>query len=52
MVVVVKEFYANAVEAKDKVANVRGKLVLFDNVAINTYYQLALIEDDEFTYYR
>lgn len=52
MVAVVKEFYANALEAKNKVAIVRGKLMPFDSVAINTYYQLASIEDDEFTYYR
>lgn len=32
VVSILKEFYANAVEAKDKVAIVRGKSVPFDSV--------------------
>lgn len=51
MVSIVKEFYANVVEAKDKVTIVRRKSVPFDNVSINGYYNLAPIEVDQFTHY-
>lgn len=36
VVILVKEFYANAAEARDKVAIVRGKSLSFHSVSINT----------------
>lgn len=47
-VVIVKEFNANAARLEIK-AIIRGKSVSFDSVAINAYYNLAPIENDEFT---
>lgn len=39
VVAVVKEFYANAKEAKNNVVVVRGKSVAFNSTSINAYYQ-------------
>lgn len=50
---VVKEFYANAKEAKNHVVQVRGKVVSFDKARINAYYNIAnMSDDDEYTKYR
>lgn len=46
-----KEFYNNAVEAENRVAMGRGKAVPFDNVAINSYYNLEPIENDDYSQY-
>lgn len=52
VVSIVKEFYANAKEAKWSVIQVRGKSVSFDPENINSYYQLeGMVTDNEFTQY-
>lgn len=53
MVAIVKEFYANAKEAKGHVVQVYGKPVSFNKANINAYYHIRDMEDDdEFTEYR
>ena len=49
---VVREFYANAKEHRDKKVFVRGKWVSFDRTAINRHYRLTNIDDDEYSQYR
>lgn len=38
-------------EARDKVVIILGNSVSFNSVAINAYYNLAPVENDEFTQY-
>ena len=52
LVPVVREFYANAKEHKDKRAFVRGKWVPFDRTTINKHYNLPDIEGDKYSRYR
>lgn len=52
LVPVVREFYANAKEHRNKKVFVRGKWVAFDSKAINKYYKLPNIVNDRYTQYR
>lgn len=52
VVAIVKEFYANAKEARNNVVQIRGKSGAFDRASINAYYRTVAIDDDEFIEYR
>ena len=45
---IVRELYANAYEHKDFRVFVREKMVSFDLITINRYYQLLNINNDEY----
>lgn len=52
VVLIVKEFYANAKETEGRAVQVRGKAVSYDKANINAYYHIPDIEgDNEFTEY-
>lgn len=47
VVAIVKEFYANAKEARNNVVQVRGKSVALDSSSINAYYKTVPIDNDQ-----
>lgn len=48
VLLVVREFYANAIEHRNYHAFVRGKWVPFDRTTINQYYGLSDIDNDDY----
>ncbi|PON88684.1 hypothetical protein TorRG33x02_155890 [Trema orientale] len=45
---IARDFYANVYEHEGNQINVRGKVITFDNHAINHFYELPDIEDDDY----
>ena len=46
---VVREFYANATERNDFIVKVRGVKVSYSAAAINEYYELPNIDNDDYS---
>ncbi|EOY03879.1 Uncharacterized protein TCM_019091 [Theobroma cacao] len=49
--IIIREFYANAIEHVDGVAFIRGKQVPFHSQAINAFFRTPNIENDEYRQY-
>lgn len=49
LILVVREFYANAEDHREFKAYMRGKWIPFDKTSINRFYNLLVIDNDNYS---